>query len=137
MPKVNLNLTEAESLKPIPEDKYPARVIASGKVESGPKAHYVPIICAVDGGDHDGRKFTVNLPIEGKGAGIFVDFWNKAKGTDYDVDELSELALDTDELVGAPIGLQIGDNEYPEGSGEIRSQVERTYSLLEQASERR
>ncbi|KKN88131.1 hypothetical protein LCGC14_0252030 [marine sediment metagenome] len=126
MPRVNLNLTEAESLKPIPEDAYPATVMECGELAEGPKAHYVPVKVAISEGECEGRTFYVNLPIEGKGAGIFVDFINKCLDTDYDVDDLEELAFDTDELIGAELIINIKNEEYPKGSGDIRSGVKST-----------
>ncbi len=123
MPQVNLSLTEAESLKPIPEDAYPATVVEVGDVKSGPKAHYVPVKLQISEGEHEGRSFYQNLPIEGKGAGIFISFINTALGLDYDVDDMEELAFDTDELVGAEVSINIKNEEYPEGSGDIRSGI--------------
>lgn len=126
MPQINLNLTDAVSLKPIPEDAYLATVMECGEVASGEKAHYIPVRLELSGGEHEGRVFYVNLPIEGKGAGIFVDFINKCMNLDYDVDDLDDLAFDTDELIGAEIMLNIKDQEWPEGSGDFRSSVKST-----------
>lgn len=126
MPTLNLNLSEAQSLKPIPEDTYPAEVVEIGKVEEGPKSNYVPVKVRINAGEHEGRTFFVNLPIDGKGAGIFVDFYNKVCGTDHDVDDLEELAIDTDDMMGQELRIVIKNEEYPEGSGEIRSGVART-----------
>ncbi len=127
MPVINLNLKEAESLKPIEEGPYPMTVQECGAVTEGPKAHYVPVKVAInDGEPFEGRTFYVNLPIEGKGAGIFVDFINKVMGTDYDVDDLEDLAFDTDELVGGQLIGNVKNEEYPKGSGDIRSGVKST-----------
>ena len=126
MPRINLNLTEAESLKPIPEDAYLATVIECAEVAEGKKAHYVPVKLSLTGGEHEGRSFYVNLPIEGKGAGIFVDFINKCLNTDYDVDDMEDLAFDTADLIGAEVMLNITDQEWPEGSWEFRSSVKST-----------
>lgn len=129
MPQVNLSLTEAESLKPIPEDAYTATVVEVGEVKSGPKAHYVPVKLQISEGEHEGRSFYQNLPIEGKGAGIFISFINTALGLDYDVDDMEELAFDTDELVGAEVNINIKNEEYPEGSGDIRSGIKSVTKL--------
>lgn len=124
MPNIRINTQEAESLKPIPEDVYPMEVIEVGGVEEGPKAHYVPVKCRITSGDHQGRTFFRNLPIEGKGAGIFIDFINKVLGYDYDVDDMEHLDFDTDQLLGGEFMGTVKDNEYPKGSGEIRSSLE-------------
>lgn len=123
MPRVNLDLKDAESLKPIPEDSYPATVLECGNLTEGPKAHYIPVKVQISEGEHEGRNFYVNLPIEGKGAGIFVNFINKVLGLDYDVDDMEDLAFDTDELIGGELIVITKNEEYPEGSGDIRSGV--------------
>ena len=125
MPELTLNLSEAESLKPIPDGTYPGVVAGFGDVTAGPKAKYIPAIVKIAEGDHEGRKFYVNLPIEGKGAGIFVTFINNITGNDFDVDDHEALEVDTDDLVGATCGLVMKQEEYPEGSGDFRSQVKR------------
>lgn len=126
MPSINLNLTEAESLKPIEEGAYPATVLEVGEVTQGPKAQYVSVKVAISDGEYEGRNFYNNLPIEGKGAGIFVDFINKVLGMDYDVDDMEDLAFDTDELIGGELIINIKNEEYPKGSGDIRSGIKST-----------
>ncbi len=126
MPSINLNLTEAESLKPIEEGAYPATVMEVGEVTQGPKAQYVAVKIAIADGEYEGRTFYNNLPIEGKGAGIFVDFINKVLGMDYDVDDMEDLAFDTDELIGGELIINIKNEEYPKGSGDIRSGIKST-----------
>ncbi len=126
MPSINLNLTEAESLKPIEEGAYPATVLEVGEVTQGPKAQYVSVEVAISDGEYEGRNFYNNLPIEGKGAGIFIDFINKVLGMDYDVDDMEDLAFDTDELIGGELIINIKNEEYPKGSGDIRSGIKST-----------
>ncbi len=123
MPSINLNLSEAESLKPIEEGAYPATVMEVGEVTEGPKAHYIPVKVAISEGENEGRNFYQNLPIEGKGAGIFIDFINKVLDLDYDVDDMEDLAFDTDELIGGELTINIKNEEYPKGSGDIRSGI--------------
>lgn len=123
MPRLELDLSEAQSLKPIPDDTYPAVVFDFSDVEEGPKAKYVSAVIKIDGGEYNGRQFYNNLPIHGRGAGIFVDFYNKCMGTDYDVDALEDLEIDTDDMLGAEIAIITKQEEYPEGSGEFRSNI--------------
>lgn len=125
MPELNLNLTEAESLKPVEDGTYPATVFGFSEVQQGPKARYITATLQISEGPSEGRKFYTNLPIEGKGAGIFVDFINKVSGSEYDVDDYDSLSVDTDDLIGAPCGLVLKQEEYPEGSGDMRSQVKK------------
>lgn len=123
MPQININTSEAESLKPIPEDAYPAEVVEIGAIAEGQKAHYLPVKLQITEGEHAGRTFYQNLPIEGKGAGIFIDFINKCLGTEHDVDDMDELAFDTDDLMGAEVIINIKNEEYPKGSGDLRSGI--------------
>jgi hypothetical protein len=125
MPALKLNLTEAESLKPVEDGTYPGTVIEISGVKKGPKASYVSATIEVSEGLEKPRKFYTNLPIEGKGAGIFVDFINKALDEEFDVDDLDDLEVDVDDLIGAEVGVVLKQEEYPEGSGDFRSQIKR------------
>jgi hypothetical protein len=125
MPELRLNLTEAESLKPVADGTYPGEIVGFGQVTQGPKAKYIGAIIKISEGEHEGRKFYLNLPVEGKGAGIMVDFINKATGSTFDVDDHDALDVDTDDLIGCPVGMVIKQEEYPEGSGDFRSQIKR------------
>lgn len=123
MPRVTLNLSEAQSRKPIPDAVYPLTIKEFSKVQQGPKARYITVTTEISEGEHVGRKFYDNLPVEGQGAGIFCDFLSKVTGQEINVDDLEELDVDTDDLVGSPIGAVVKAREYPEGSGEFRSEV--------------
>jgi len=125
MPSLTLNLTEAESLKPIPDGTYPARIQGFGDVTQGPKSKYIPAILEISEGEFEGRKFYNNLPLEGKGAGITIAFINTVTGSDFDVDDLDALDIDTDDLIGEECGIILKQEEYPEGSGDMRSQIKR------------
>lgn len=123
MPNIRINTSEAESLKPIPEDSYPMEVVEVGGVEEGPKANYIPVKLRITEGEHAGRTFYQNLPVDGKGAGIFIDFINKALNLDHDVDDMEHLDFDTDSLLGAEVIGNTKNNEWPKGSGDLRSQI--------------
>lgn len=125
MPELRLNLTEAVSLKPVEDGTYPGEIVGFGEVKQGGKAKYIPAILQISEGEHEGRKFYQNLPVEGKGAGIMVDFINKATGSSFDVDDHEALDVDTDDLIGCAVGMVIKQEEYPEGSGDFRSQIKR------------
>lgn len=125
MPRVSIDLTEAQSNKPIPDGVYPVRVDEFSDVQTGPKAQYITATLTVSEGEHEGRKFFVNLPIAGKGAGILADFVSKCTGEDIDVDQLSEMDLDTDDLIGSELAVSTKQEEYPLGSGEMRASVKK------------
>jgi len=123
-PRITVDTSEAVSLTPVPDDTYPCFVSEIKEVAQGPNAHYVPLVLEVEEGhEFAGRMFFNNLPIDGKGAGIFISFVNKALGLDFDVDDMEDLDFDTDELMGARVRVVSKQEEYPEDSGEFRSQV--------------
>lgn len=125
MPRLNIDLSESQSMKPIPEDTYLCTVAEIGDPQTGPKSTYVPVIYVVAEGEFEGRQLFQNLPITGKGAGIFADFYSKITGEDVDVDELDDLDVDTDDLIGQEVGIVVGQHEYPAGSGEFRNEVKK------------
>lgn len=125
MPDLNLDLSEAQSFDPVPDDTYLCEVVEVSDVQSGQKANYVTVTLEIAEGEHQGRRLFNNLMVTGKASGMFVDFLNKALDTDYDVDEMDELTINTDDLIGARVGVITKQEEYPEGSGEMRSQVKR------------
>lgn len=123
--KLRINLSEAQDFSPIPDDTYPARVAELRDVEQGPKASYIPIVFEITEGEFAGRKFFQNYMVDGKAAGMFIDLINKLLDTDYTVEELRDegLELDPEDLIGAECGIVTKQEEYPEGSGEMRSQI--------------
>jgi len=125
MPIFSLDLSDAQSLKPIPDDTYPAEVAELNGPHQGDKAKYATAIIVISDGDFEGRKFYHNMPIEGQGAGIFVDFVNKVTGSDYDVDDMEELEVDPEDLIGAAVAIVTKTEEYPKDSGEMRSSIKK------------
>lgn len=123
MPRVSIDLTEAQSRKPIPDDTYPAEIKQWEGPTKGPKSTYLTAILEITEGEHAGRKFYHNLPITGAGAGIFADFYSKATGEEVDVDDMEQMDVDTDDLIGVAIGITTKQEEYPEGSGEMQSKI--------------
>lgn len=123
--KLKLNLSEAQSREPVPDDTYPAEIFDISDVKKGPKANYVAIGFQLTEGEHAGRKFWSNFMVDGAAAGMFVDLVNKATGSDLKVDDLREegLELDPADLIGAPVALVMKQEEYPENSGDMRSQI--------------
>lgn len=127
-PLVSIDLSEAQSRKPVPDDQYSASVKEINGPHKGPKSHYLTFIIEIAEGEHKGRTFFHNVPINGAGAGIFADLLSKLTGEEYDVDNLENLEVNTDDLVGAPLGIITKQSEYPEGSGEMRSEIKKILS---------
>lgn len=125
MPRLHVDLNEAQSRKPVPDDRYLCTITEISSPQQGEKSTYVMATMEVSDGEFSGHKFFSNLPITGRGAGIFADFYSKATGEDVDVDELEELDVDTDDLIGQEIGVVNAQEEYPENSGEFRDRVKR------------
>jgi hypothetical protein len=123
MPKVTIDLSEAQSRTPLDPGTYPAQVKAFEGPTKGPKSSYLTAIIEITEGQYENRQIYHNLPITGKGAGIFADFVSKLTGQEIDVDELENLDIDTDDLVGLPFGIVTKQREYPEGSGEMQTEI--------------
>lgn len=123
MPRVSLNLKDAKSRKPVPDDTYEVVVKKFEGPIKGPKAHYIKAYIDITEGNYEGHRFFHNLPIEGEGAGIFADFVSKLTGEEIDVDQLEELDIDTDELLDVPFGIVTKQREFPEGSNEFQDNI--------------
>jgi hypothetical protein len=123
--KLKLNLSEAQGREAIPDDTYPATIKGFSDVKKGPKANYVAVEFEISEGQYEGRKFWSNFMVDGAAAGMFVDLVNKATGTSYKVEDMREegLEIDPNDLIGAPVALVMKQEEYPEDSGEMRSQI--------------
>lgn len=125
MPRLTLNLSEAVSLKAAPDGTYICEVEEIGEVTQGAKAAYVPVRLKCTEGDEEGHIFFTNLMIDGKAAGMFINFINAVTGSDHDVDDLDDLDIDTDDLIGGICNIVNKQKEYPEGSGEFKDEVKK------------
>jgi hypothetical protein len=127
MPKSTLKLTlsDATDFSPLPDDTYPATISDVGDIQKGPKANYVRVTFKISEGEYEGRKFFSNYMVDGAAAGMFIDLINKATGSDLKVDDLREdgFELDPADIIDASVAIVLKQREYPEGSGEMRSEV--------------
>lgn len=128
MGRLKVRVNEAQSRKPVPDDTYPATITDLQDEREGPNASYVPVEFTISEGPHAGRKFYSNFMTSGKAAGMFVELINKVLGTSYDVDEMrasgqEELDVDPNDMIGASVAVVMKQEEYPEGSGEYKSQI--------------
>lgn len=126
MPELNINLSEAVEFAELEDGTYPCTVTAISEVKQGAKSSYITAEMSVnEGEERAGARCWQNLPVDGKGAGIFINFINAALGTEYAVSDLRDegFSLDTDDLIGCEVNVVIKQHEYPEGSGEMKAQV--------------
>lgn len=123
MPRLSVNLSEAQSREALPEGMYECEVYAISEPKDGPNSRYVEAVFAVNEGEFIGRKFYRNCPITGKGAGIFADFWEKATGEELEIGVDGDFDVDTDDAVGQPVVVVNKPKEYPVGSGEFQNEV--------------
>jgi hypothetical protein len=123
--KLHLNLSEATDFSPLPDDTYPATLSDLGEPQKGPKATYVRATFTISEGEFAGRKFFSNYMLDGAAAGMFVDLINKLTGSNYTIEEFRQEGLEVDpaDLIDAPCAIVLKQSEYPEGSGEMRSEV--------------
>jgi hypothetical protein len=127
MPRLNLDLSEAVSIEPVPDDEYTCKISAVSEVKSGPNSQYVNVEFTVADGEFTGRKIWRNYPISGKGAGFFIELANKA--IDAGLEPGDPVDFDTDDLIGASIGVVTKMREYPEGSGKYSNEVDRLLAI--------
>ena len=103
MPEIELDATEAQVYGPIEDGPYDVEDTDVSEVKSGPKANYVSVEMTITDGEHADRKVWNNLPVSGKAAGMFIEFWEKCTGEMLSVGEGAEHLPNTDELIGAQL----------------------------------
>jgi hypothetical protein len=129
-PIIKVDLTEAQSRKPLPIDDYAFEILEVEGPKEGANSHYITIILSVIDGEFEGRKVYHNLPISGKGAGIFADFYARVTGEEIDVDNEESLEFDPDDLLGKQFEGTITHEEYPEGSGEMQHRLNKVLQAI-------
>ena len=123
MPEIQLDATEAQVYGPMEDGPYDVEVTDVSEVRTGPKANYIAVQMTVADGEHEGRNVWINLPVSGKAAGMFIEFWEKCTGEALSVGE--EHAPDTDDLIGSPLTAIVAMEEY---EGVERPAVKRVLS---------
>lgn len=124
--KLKLNLKDAQASGfAIPDDTYPAKIIEIADPKQGAKSSYVRVTFEITEGDYAKRKLFGNYMLDGKAAGMFVDLINKATGQNLKIEDLREegFELDPDDLLECEVAIVTKQKEYPEGSGEMKSEI--------------
>lgn len=120
MPRIQVDATDAVVFKDVEAGTYECTVDEISDVIQGPKAKYLKATLKICSGDYDGQLLWTNLPIDGKGAGIFIDFVNKVTGSELEAGEIHD--VDTDNLIGERVDAVVIVEEF---EGEDRAQVKR------------
>lgn len=123
MPRVTVDTSEALSFEPAEPGPYEMSVHKIDGPHKGDKSNYMAVEFAFQDPNRDKKHGKVfrNYPIDGKGAGFFRDFWKAATGQDLPIGQKG-LDIDTDDAVGRPVIVQIGNREY---QGRIQNEAER------------
>lgn len=114
MPRIHFDPTEAVQFEIVDPGTYPMGITAVSDVEQGPKAKYITIEFTHASADHKGKVWR-NYPIEGKGAGFFMDLWKKVTGETIDQESMSE--IDTDDLISQEVTVELGHQEENKEEG--------------------
>lgn len=137
MPRIQLDAKDAVLFGNVDPDRYLVEIVDVSDVKVGQQkgTRYVEVKAEIVEGAETGAKFAGqnlwrNCPVEGKGAGMFIDLWNKAHVDDESaqLEVGDEIDVDTDELIGRQVCFVTKDREYPPDSGEFRSEVDRVVS---------
>lgn len=127
MPRVSVSVKDAQTFEPVPDDMYPATVHKIEGPIKGPNSNYLKVQFKVSEGEHEGRIFFRNFPVDGKGAGFFVEFWELATGEQIELGpDAPDLDVDTDDALGAAIGIVTKQSEY---EGKTRSEIDSLVAL--------
>lgn len=126
MPRVTIDTSEAMSFEPVEPGPYAMRVEKIEGPNKGEKSTYMAVTFAFEDPDVAKRAGSVfrNYPIDGKGSGFFRDFWKAATGEDLPLGQKG-LDIDTDDAIGRPVIVQIGNREY---EGRTLNEAERVTS---------
>jgi len=126
MPRVTVSLKDAEVRSVLPEGTYECSVHEVRGPTKGPKASYLTFIFNVDeDGEYEGRKIFHNTPVEGAGAGMFEELFEKLTGEPPERDASGDFVFDTDDLIGLTCSLVVKLREYPDNSGEYVTDVKK------------
>ena len=122
MPRVTVDTTEALSFEPAEPGPYEMTINKIEGPNKGEKSNYMAVEFQFADPERQKKHGSVyrNYPIDGKGAGFFRDFWKAATGQDLPIG--GNFDVDTDDALGRPVIVQIGNREY---QGRVLNEAER------------
>lgn len=113
MPRVTVDTSEAVSFEPAEPGPYEMTINKIDGPHKGEKSNYMAVEFQFQDPDRQKKHGSVfrNYPIDGKGSGFFRDFWKAATGQDLPIGQKG-LDIDTDDALGRPVIVQIGNRDY-------------------------
>lgn len=138
-PDLKLDATTAVVFGEVDPDRYLVTVesFMDPKASKSSGDHFVTAQCLIVEGLNSGEKFKgqrlfQNLMIEGKGAGFFIDFWNKCfpKNKEKHLEAGEVIEVNTDEMIGQQLYIVCESQEFPPSSGEFRTQPTRVLPVI-------
>lgn len=113
MPRVTVDTSEALSFEPAEPGPYEMTIDKIEGPKKGEKSNYMAVEFKFQDPEAQKKHGSVyrNYPIDGKGAGFFRDFWKAATGQDLPIGQKG-LDIDTDDAMGRPVVVQLGNREY-------------------------
>ncbi len=113
MPRLQVNTSEAMSFEPVEPGTYECTVSKIDDPEEGPNSTFVWAYFEPEDAGILQRagNFRKTLPIDGKGAGFFREFWKAATGEDLPIGE-EAIDVDTDDAIGRHVIVSITNEEY-------------------------
>lgn len=125
MPRFTLNTSEALKFSPLEDGEYPVEVVEFSEVRHGDKSMYVTATLEVSEGEFAGKRLWMNLPLNGKGAGITRRFLDAVAPGAYP--EGDEIEFDTDDLVGSQARVVVTKVESRIRPGEMTNEIRAIY----------
>jgi hypothetical protein len=125
MPRVTIDTTEARAFEAVQPGPYPMK-ISSAEVKNSKNGEPMLLVTfTFEDPTVDKRAGSVlrNYMLAGKGAGFTREFWKAVTGEDIPIG--GSFDIDTDDIVGHPVIVQIGNREY---EGKMQNEAERVTS---------
>ena len=127
MPRTTIDTTEAQSFEPVEPGPYPMHVERVDLTKSKDKGDPMMNVGFQFEDPATAKKAGMvfrNFMLTGKGAGFTREFLKATTGEDFPIGQV--LDFDTDDLLGKPVQVQIGNREY---EGRLQNEAERIVAM--------